>query len=153
MKVSIRKAHIKDTPQIQDLIAVFAKQDLMLSRSLMDIYENIRDYFVAVKGKKIIGCCALHICWENLAEVKALAVDESEHGSGTGKKLVSACIKEAKALRIKKVFCLTYITDFFKKFKFKKISKQKLPHKIWTECLQCPKFPNCDEQAMMLKIR
>ena len=124
----------------------------MLSRSLIDLYENIRDYFVVTSKGKLIGCGALHICWENLAEVKALAVDESVHGRGAGKRLVNACLKEAKRLKIKKIFCLTYIPQFFKKFGFKKISRKKLPHKIWTECLQCPKFPDCDEQAMMLKL-
>jgi amino-acid N-acetyltransferase len=152
MKINIRKADIKDAHDIQSLIAVFAKQDLMLSRSLIDIYENIRDYFVAVEKRKIVGCCALHICWENLAEVKALAVDVSVQNKGIGRKLVEACLKEAKALKIKKVFCLTYVADFFRQFRFKKISRQKLPHKIWTECLQCPKFPHCDEQAMSLNL-
>jgi len=152
MKITIRKADIKDVPKIQALIAQFAKQDLMLPRSLMDIYENLRDYFVAASSSKIIGCCALHICWEDLAEIKALAVDQKAQGKGTGKRLVQACLKEAKQLKVKKLFCLTYIAEFFKQYKFKKISRRMLPHKIWTECLQCPKFPNCDEQAMMLKL-
>ena len=152
MKIKLRKADIKDAPQVQEIIALFAKKDLMLPRSLMDIYENIRDYFVAVIGKRIVGCCALHICWENLAELKALAVDEKAQGKGIGKKLVKACIKEAKELRVKKLFCLTYVPDFFKQYGFEKISRKKLPHKIWTECLQCHKFPNCDEQAMMVNL-
>ncbi|NQT96031.1 MAG: N-acetyltransferase [Candidatus Omnitrophica bacterium] len=152
MKTILRKADLRDVPQIQGLIAIFAKQDLMLSRSLMDIYENIRDYFVVAKGKKFVGCCALHICWENLAEIKALAVDTSAQGSGIGKKLIKVCLKEAKELKIKKLFCLTYVPEFFKPFGFKKISRRRLPHKIWTECLQCPKFPHCDEQAMLLKL-
>ena len=153
MKTTIRKAYISDVPKIQELIGYFAKKDLMLSRSLMDLYENIRDYFVAVSGQKIIGCCALHICWENLAEVKALAVDENMHGKGIGDRLVKEALKEAKKLKIKKVFCLTYVPKFFTKRGFKKIDRKLLPHKIWTECLQCAKFPNCDEQAMMLKIK
>lgn len=152
MSLSLRKADIKDAKKIQGLIAHYAKQDLMLSRSLMEIYENIRDYFVVVKGSGIVGCCALHICWEDLAEVKSLAVDESEKGKGLGKRLVKAALEEAKRLKAKKVFCLTYIPKFFKQFAFKKIARSKLPHKIWTECLKCPKFPNCDEQAMMLRL-
>ena len=152
MKILIRKADIKDVVKIQKLIACFAKRDLMLSRSLIDLYENIRDYYVVTSGSEILGCCALHICWEDLAEVKSLAVSETSQTKGIGRKLVQACIKEAKALKIKKVFCLTYAPDFFKKLKFRKIDRKKLPHKIWTECLQCHKFPNCDEQAMMLKI-
>jgi len=153
MKTIIRKAYISDVPKIQELIGYFAKKDLMLSRSLINLYENIRDYFVAVSGKKIIGCCALHICWENLAEVKALAIDENMHGKGIGDRLVKEALKEAKKLKTKKVFCLTYVPKFFAKRGFKKIDKKLLPHKIWTECLQCAKFPNCDEQAMMLKIK
>lgn len=153
MKTTLRKADIKDATQIQSLIAVFAKQDLMLSRSLMDIYENTRDYVVAIKKSKVIGCCALHICWENLAEVKALAVDEATHGQGIGRTLVNACLKEARRLKIKKIFCLTYIPEFFKRFGFKRIDRKRLPHKIWTECLQCHKFPHCDEQAMMLSLK
>jgi amino-acid N-acetyltransferase len=152
MKTIIRKAYISDVPRIQALIGYFAKKDLMLHRSLIDLYENIRDYFVVVKGKNIIGCCALHICWENLAEVKAMAVDEKEQAKGIGNKLVKEALKEAKKLKIKKVFCLTYVPKFFGKFGFKNIDRKLLPHKIWTECLQCPKFPDCDEQAMMLKM-
>ena len=152
MTVSLRKADIKDAKNIQALIASYAKQDLMLFRSLLEIYENIRDYFVACSGNKIIGCCALHVCWEDLAEVKALAVDEAYKDKGIGRRLVAAALNEAKSIKAKKIFCLTYAPEFFKKFGFKKISRKKLPHKIWTECLKCPKFPNCDEQAMMLTL-
>lgn len=152
MKMALRKADIKDAKKIQALIVEYARRELMLSRSLIEIYENIRDYFVVCKGEDIIACCALHVCWEDLAEVKALAVDEKEVKKGIGRKIVSAALKEAKAIKVKKVFCLTYVPNFFKRFGFKKISRKKLPHKIWTECLKCPKFPNCDEQAMMLKL-
>jgi len=153
MKTIFRKADIKDAPNIQNLIGIFAKQDLMLSRSLIDIYENIRDYVVASSKGKVVGCCALHICWKDLAEIKALAVDEEVHEQSIGKKLINSCLKEAKHLKIKKVFCLTYIPEFFKRFGFRKIDRKRLPHKIWTECLQCAKFPNCDEQAMMLSLK
>ncbi|MDD5503688.1 MAG: N-acetyltransferase [Candidatus Omnitrophica bacterium] len=152
MKTIIRKAYIKEVPVIQGLIGCFAKKDLMLQRSLIELYENIRDYFVAVNGRNIIGCCALHICWENLAEVKALAVDENWHKKDIGTTLVKQALKEARSLDIKKVFCLTYAPKFFVKLGFKNIDRKLLPHKIWTECLQCAKFPNCDEQAMMTRI-
>ncbi len=153
MKTIIRKADIKDVPKMRALIADFAKKDLMLPRSLIDLYENIRDYFIAEKGKTLIGTCALHICWKDLAEVKALAVSEDMQGKGIGKRLAREALKEAKRLKIKKVFCLTYVPEFFKVFGFKKIDRKLLPHKIWTECLQCAKFPDCDEQAMMLALR
>ncbi|MFA5068816.1 MAG: N-acetyltransferase [Candidatus Omnitrophota bacterium] len=152
MKTVIRKAYIKDVPALQGLIGCFAKRDLMLQRSLIELYENIRDYFVAVNGGHILGCCALHVCWENLAEIKALAVDEGRHKKGIGTRLVRQALKEAQSLDIKKVFCLTYVPKFFGKLGFKNIDRKLLPHKIWTECLQCAKFPNCDEQAMMLRL-
>lgn len=152
MGLSLRKADIKDAKKIQRLIVHYAKQDLMLPRSLIEIYENIRDYLIVSRKGEILGCCSLHICWEDLAEIKALAVDEKEKGKGIGKRLAKAALKEAKRLKVKKVFCLTYIPEFFRQFGFKKISRRKLPHKIWTECLKCPKFPNCDEQAMMLRM-
>lgn len=148
----VRKAEIKDVKKIQNLIAFYAKQDLMLGRSLLDIYENIRDYYVYSKGSDIIGCCALHICWDNLAEIKAVAVDEKHNNKGIGTRLVKAAIEEAKRFKISKVFTLTYVPGFFAQFGFRKIDRDELPHKIWTECLKCAKFPNCDEQAMMLKL-
>jgi len=153
MKPTLRKADIRDAKRIQLLIASYAKQDLMLPRSLLDIYEHIRDYLVASVGKNVVACCALHVCWENLAEIKALAVDEKFKAKGVGTGLVKAAIKEARVLKIRKLFCLTYIPVFFKRHGFKKISRTRLPHKIWTECLQCHKFPNCDEQAMMLVLK
>ena len=139
----IRKARIGDIKQIQDLINSFAKKDLMLPRSLNELYENLRDFWVYEKNNEIVGCCALHISWENLAEIKALAVQKNYQHRGIGRDLVLACIGEAKALNAKKVFCLTYEDGFFKRLGFKKISHGALPHKIWAECINCPKYPKC----------
>ena len=111
----IRKAKIKDIKQIQALINVFAKQDLMLSRSLNDLYENIRDYWVAEDKKKLVGCCALHISWDDLAEIKSLAVASNWQGKGLGKKLCLTALEEAGSLGAKRVFVLTYKPDFFRK--------------------------------------
>ncbi len=148
----IRKALLSDVPDIHNLINHYATQDLMLSRSLSELYENIRDIFVYEEKRRIRGCCALHICWEDLAEVKCLAVVESYKGKGIGKKLVDAALNEAVSLEVKRLFTLTYIPEFFKKFGFKKIDKKKLPHKIWNECIKCSKFPGCDETALMLEL-
>lgn len=149
----IRKARVHDIKQIQDLIGEYAKQDLMLPRSLNELYENTRDFFVYTDKKgKISGCCALHISWDDLAEVKSLAVKSFFQKKGIGKKLVQAAIKEAKTLEVNKVFTLTYVPEFFRKIGFKKIAKSRLPHKIWSECVRCVKFPDCDEIPMMLKI-
>lgn len=148
----IRKAKIQDIKQIQELINSFAKQDLMLPRSLNELYETLRDFWVFEEDKKIVGCCALHISWQDLAEIKSLAVKRNRHGKGIGSKLITTCIKEAKELGTKKLFVLTYKPGFFRKFGFKKIKHSSLPHKIWAECINCPKFPNCKEIAMIKQL-
>jgi amino-acid N-acetyltransferase len=150
----IRKAQIKDAKKIQELVNFFASQDLMMPRSLNEIYENIRDFWVSIgDNKKITGCAALHIVgWENLAEIKSLAVERKDQRKGLGTGLVSACLKEAKDLKIGRVFALSYHPKFFKRSGFKTIAKSKLPHKIWAECCRCPKFPNCGEVALIRKI-
>ncbi len=148
----IRKATIDDIKDMQELINFYAKQDRMLPRSLNDLYENIRDFFVYEEGGKIFGCCALHIAWENLAEIKSLAVDESKQKKGMGVELVKQALEDAKKLKVKRVFALTYVPEFFEKLGFKRIEHAELPHKIWSECIKCIKFPDCDEKALAMDI-
>ncbi|MDD5431982.1 MAG: N-acetyltransferase [Candidatus Omnitrophica bacterium] len=148
----IRKARVGDIKEIQGLINTFADKDLMLPRSLNELYESIRDFWVYVDGKKIVGCAALHISWSDLSEIKSLAVQERFQGRGIGKELISVCIKEAKELGSKRVFVLTYHQKYFNKLGFKRIKHDDLPHKIWAECINCPKFPNCQEIALVKNI-
>jgi amino-acid N-acetyltransferase len=148
----IRKANVNDVKKIQKLINYYAKRDQMLPRSLNELYENIRDFFVYADGKNIYGCCALHIDWEDLGEIKSLAVSKSKAGRGIGKRLLENCLKEARRLKIKKVFALTYIPDFFERLGFRIVDKAELPHKIWSECIKCVYFPGCKEIAMMKEI-
>lgn len=150
--MQIRKAKIKDVNEIHKLINYYAKKGLLLPRSLSEIYEHLRDYFVLEENGTIYGVCALGICWEDLAEIRSLAISEKTQKRGFGSSLVRECIKEAKDLGIKRVFALTYVPEFFTRFGFKKIKKSSLPHKIWADCLKCPKFPDCDEIAMSLDI-
>mgnify|MGYP001565172746 CR=1 FL=1 len=124
----------------------------MLPRSLNELYENIRDFWVAQENNKVIGCSALHISWDDLAEIKSLAVEKNKQGLGIGKELVGACINEAGELGAKKIFVLTYQPEYFKRLGFKRIKNSELPHKIWAECINCPKFPNCQEIALVKKI-
>jgi amino-acid N-acetyltransferase len=144
-----RKAKIEDIKQIQHLINTFAKQDLMLPRSLNELYENIRDFWVVEENKKITGCAALHVSWDDLAEIKSVAVAKNRQARGLGKELISVCLNEAKQLGAKKIFVLTYKPDYFKKFGFKRVATRNLPHKIWAECINCCKFPNCQEIALL----
>ena len=150
--IKVEKALISDVTQIHKLINSFAGQGVMLARPLSELYENIRDFFVVRKGKKIIGCAGLHIIWSDLAEIKSVAVDEDLQMQGIGQELIHACLQEARNLGLKTVFCLTYKPEFFTKQGLREIEKSELPHKIWTECYRCPKFPNCDETAMTIEI-
>jgi amino-acid N-acetyltransferase len=146
----IRKARMRDVKTIQKLIADYARKGDMLPRSLSEIYENLRDYFVYVEnGDDVIGSAAIHIMWEDLAEVRSLAVREDRMGRRVGTQLVEACMSEAIVLGIARVFALTYKPEFFEKLGFKRVDKAELPHKIWTDCLKCSKFPDCDEIALV----
>lgn len=146
---TVEKAKIQDVPQIHQLINYFADRDEMLPRSLSEIYENIRDYFVYRKGDRVLACAALHIIWSDLAEIKSVAVAEEYQKQGVGTTLVDACLKEAEALGIPTIFCLTYQPSFFEKFGLSQIDKMELPRKVWTECFHCPKFPDCGEVALI----
>jgi amino-acid N-acetyltransferase len=148
----IRKARIEDTRIIQELINHFASQELMLPRSLSDIYESLRDFLVYEHNNQIVACCALHIIWQGLAEIRSLVVSKEYQKRGIGKQLVNAAVKEARKLGCKSIFVLTYIPEYFKSMKFRKISKDRLPHKIWAECINCPKFPDCKEVALIKKL-
>jgi amino-acid N-acetyltransferase len=151
-KGGIRKATINDIRAIQELVNGFAKKDLMLPRSVNELYENIRDFWVYERAGRVRGCAALHISWDDLAEIKSVAVPSSLQRKGTGKRLVEACIQEALLLGAKKVFVLTYAPGFFRVLGFRKIRHADLPHKIWAECINCPKFPDCDETALLKSI-
>jgi amino-acid N-acetyltransferase len=148
----IRKARIKEVGQIHRLLGHYAGQGLLLPRSLSEIYDHLRDFFImedSSKNGEIIAVCALGICWEDLAEIRSLAVMEEYQGKDYGSLMVNRCLEEAESLGVKKVFALTYVTGFFSKIGFKQIEKSALPHKIWADCFKCPKFPDCDEIAMM----
>lgn len=148
----IRKATVKDAKDIFGILQRFAIEGVLLPRSLNSIYENIRDFYVYEENGKIAGIGSLHIFWEDLAEIKSLAVLPEYQGKGIGKKIVKECIKEAKQLGIKKVFALTYVPDFFQKLGFKTVDKSEFPQKVWTECIHCVKFNECKEIPVMLEI-
>ena len=145
----IRKARIHDIDAIQKLINAFAQERLMLPRARSDLFDHLRDFFVAEKDGEIIGCAALHVIWDNLAEVRSLAVAKEYQGRGVGGELVKACEREALELEITRVFTLTFAPSFFERLGYREIEKEKLPHKVWMDCVKCPFFPNCNEVAMI----
>ncbi|MCL2337393.1 MAG: N-acetyltransferase [Firmicutes bacterium] len=145
----IRKAKITDVETIHRFITHFAEQDLMLGRSRSSLYECIREFMVAESDGQIVGVGSLHVIWEDLAEIRALAVDDSYQKRGIGRGLVDAFLAEAVDLEIPLVFALTYRAPFFVKCGFSTIPKENLPQKVWKECINCPKFPNCEEVAVI----
>ena len=145
----IRKAKVADIKQIYNLITKFALKEEMLSRSLSELYDNLRDFFVFEESGKIFGCCALHVMWEELGEIRSLAVKTEEQGKRIGAKLVEACIGEMSQIGLNKVFALTYKPEFFERKGFFRIDKAELPHKVWADCVKCPKFPDCGEIPVM----
>ncbi len=150
--MKIRKAGIDDIKDVQKLINEFARKEEMIPRSINELYENIRDFFICEDRGKICGACALHVLWEDLAEVRSLAVRKEYQRMGIGRKLVKRCLADAKGIGIERVFVLTYQPDFFKKLGFSDIDKSALPQKIWGDCIRCPKFPECDEHALIIGL-
>ena len=148
----IRKAQIGDVKEIQKLLLTFASRGDMLSRSLSEIYESLRDFFVFEEDGNLLGAAALHIVWDDLAEVRSVAVVEDAGRKGIGSQLVQACIAEARQIGLRRIFCLTYKPDFFGKHGFHLVDKSELPHKVWGDCIKCVKFPDCDEIAMILDL-
>ena len=151
--MEVQKAGIGDVPQIHKLINRFGSQGLMLPRPLSEIYENLRDFVVVKDGDEVVGCGALHICWEDLLEVKSVAVSEGKQGRGIGATVVEACVEEARKIDVPEVFVLTYEPEFFGRFGFTKVDLMDLPRKVWGECQRCPKYPDCDETAMILQLK
>lgn len=152
--MKIRKAKSSDVRTVHRLINSMAAEDQMLPRSLNDLYENLRDLSVCEDEGAIKGVCALHVLWDDLAEIRSLAIAGDSRKKGLGGLLVKRALKEAKALGIRKVFALTYQPQYFiEKFKFREADKAELPQKIWGECLRCHKYPECDETAVIKEIR
>ena len=151
--MQLRKGTMADVEAIRTLINDYAEQGLMLPKARSVIYENIREYIIAEEGGQVVGVGGLHILWHDLAEVRSLAVAESQRGKGLGRQIVAALEAEAKGLGVTRCFALTYQKDFFTRCGYQLVENKELPQKVWTECINCPKFPDCDEYAMVKDLR
>lgn len=164
----LRKARNPDVIQIRTLINDMAartdedhRHGHMLPRSLTELYEHVRDYTVLVDDtvlddghERVLGCCALQSTWEGVAELKALAVADECQGHGWGSKLVQSALSEAEALGLDCVFALTNKMEFLQRLGFEIIDMRLLPQRVWSECVNCPKFMvACDEVAMSYQGR
>ncbi len=150
----IRKAVLDDVNIIHALLQFYNIRGELLARPLSQLYDHLRDFWVFEdpKTQKVVGCCALQFCWENLAEIRSLAVDENFTGNGIGSALTERTIQEAFYFKIKDLFTLTYRPDFFTRFGFIETDKAKLPVKVWADCIGCVSYPDCDEIAMIKKL-
>lgn len=151
----LRKAKVHDVSSIHKILSYYVKQDILLPRSLADLYDHIRDFYVEESDEgdgNLVGVCALVVSWEDLGEIRSLSVIENAQDRGIGTKLVKKCLEEAADLALSRVFALTLRKQFFVDLGFEEIEKGLLPHKIWADCIKCPKFPNCDEIAMIRPV-
>lgn len=149
---TLRKAAVVDVAAIHKLIMTYADERKMLAVPLSKLYDRVRDFFVVEKDGEVVACAALHVLWSDLAEVRSLAVRADCHRRGLGRRLVEACKHEAVALRLPKVFCLTFVPDFFKPLGFVEVDKSELPHKVWADCINCPQFPDCEEVPLVYEL-
>jgi amino-acid N-acetyltransferase len=153
-EVIIRRATLADVEEMHALINHFASEGLMLPKARSTLYQNIRDFYVAEEVSHegqgtLAGCGALHVIWVDLGEIRSLAVAEQYQKDGVGRRIAEALLRDAESLRLPRVFALTYQRPFFERLGFVEVDKTAMPHKVWGECMECPKFPNCDEVAMV----
>ncbi|MDQ7784507.1 MAG: N-acetyltransferase [Desulfomonilaceae bacterium] len=147
----IRRATLRDIKAIHGLIAEQAKDGHILARPMSELYGQVRDFLVwsDEESGELVGCGSLHIVWEDLAEIRSLAVRSSSQRQGVGSRLAEALLREAGEMGIAKVFVLTYRVALFERLGFTQMDKSELPHKIWADCIRCTKFPECDETALV----
>ena len=151
MSIAIRPAIAVDGQAIYQLVNTYARQGLMLPVSQSAVYQAIRDFVVA-EDEELLGCGALQIAWSDLGEIRSLAVADGWQGQGIGRGMVKRLLEEARHLGLPRVFALTYQRPFFLRLGFHSIDKGTLPQKIWADCVNCVKFPNCDEEAVMILL-
>ncbi|MBF0482126.1 MAG: N-acetyltransferase [Desulfovibrionaceae bacterium] len=150
----LRPARIQDVRHIHGLLLDCARQEFLLPRAYNELYSHLRDFIVLAPrdGLQVYGCCSLAIAWEDLAEIRSLAIMPEYQKLGWGSRLVEACVSEAVTLGLYRVFTLTYKKSFFERLGFVEVNKDKLPQKVWSDCIHCPKFPECDEIAMVMEL-
>ncbi len=149
---TVRPATVCDVPVMLEIINSYAGEQIMLARSPLSLYEGIRDFVVAERDGAIVGCGALHIVWGEMAEVRSIAVRPSEKGNGTGRILAERLLDDARQLLITRAIAFTYVPGFFEKLGFRVVEHAELPHKVFSDCLNCPKFNCCDEIAMLIEL-
>jgi amino-acid N-acetyltransferase len=152
-EITVRNARVDDAPHILELVNSLAKDQVMLPRSPISVYEGIRDFVVAEVGGQFAGCGALKVVWADLAEVRSLAVAKNLQKGGIGRAIVDRIVSDAEELGVPTLFAFTYVPGFFGKLGFEIVAHESLPHKVFSDCMHCPKFMACDEIAMVRQLR
>jgi amino-acid N-acetyltransferase len=151
--IRFRKARVSDVKGIQALLRDCASKGELLPRALTHLYKHVRDFHVAeLDDGRLAACCGLTIVWEDLAEIRSLVVEDAFRGQGLGRRIVRESLGEADVLGVRRAFALTYQAEFFKRVGFVEVDKDVLPQKIWADCVHCPKYPDCDETAVLLEL-
>ena len=151
-KLTVRPAVAADVPQVHELIKYHAQLGRMILRGFDELYADLRSFMVAEDNGELLGCASVHIFWSNLAELKCVAVKENQQRRGIGRAVVNACHNDLKRLGIERAFALTGATTFLEKLGYKVVDKDSLPRFIWGECVRCPSFPVCNEEAMVFDL-
>jgi len=150
--MKVRKARVGDAAAIHKLVNHYARKELMLTLSLGMVYDRLRDFSVCEEDGQVVACGSLHVVWEDLAEVRSLAVREDMQRRGIGRALFHDCLRQAPELGVRRVFALTFVPEFFRKMGMTDVPKETLPHKVWADCVRCHRFPNCDEVALIINV-
>jgi amino-acid N-acetyltransferase len=136
--LEVRRARTSDVQAVRHLVDTYADDRRLLSKATVVLYEDVQEFHVAVDAGEIVGCGALHVMWEDLAEVRTLAVSPSHHGHGVGTALLGRLIEAARELGIHRVFCLTFETGFFARHGFEVVHDVPVDPDVAAELLQSP---------------
>ena len=150
--MNVRAATVADVPAVVALIKVHADRQKMVPRAQDELYASLPSWFVAEENGQLLGCASIHVFWSDLAEIKGLAVRDDVQSRGVGKALIAACHDKLKTLGVTRAFGLTSAPGFFEKLGYYRVKKDQLPHFIWGECVRCPSFPVCNEEAVVFDL-
>lgn len=152
MALTIRKAKLSDVAELHRLINHYAGERIMLPRTLTDLYENVWEFSIAEEDGRLLGCGALKLYNQEVAEIRSLCVDETLKSKGIGREIADELLNEAEAFGLKTVFALTVAPTFFEKLGFREVPRERFPTKVWRDCLSCTRYSNCNEKAVTLEL-
>lgn len=137
-EVTIRRARTSDVPAVRRLLDAYVRQGILLDKPTVTLYEDIQEFWVAEHDRdaEVVGCGALHVMWEDLAEVRTLAVDPARHGTGVGHLVLEKLLQTARRLGVRRIFCLTFEVDFFAKHGFVEIGETPVDGDVYGELLR-----------------